>query len=427
MIQEENLNKLYELIINDNELTTQELKKCDFNQSHITSLIETGKIERIKRGYYKFIATNELYYYGKFLISKKEYEKATQCFKKCYEIDTNHQGTNFQLFIRSIQEQDYENAFVYYETLTHIDNEHYIKDNNFYLYLLSIITDVPDKYKEYARNLTLEDIKVDISDRRYKENNTQNKIRLSTLQRKFPYALKLLNDINDKKSVQEILIRTLLHQSIKVEKASENKVLNLINSKEYDKLIIHLETKEKRHNLSLIESYILKLSRDIIKIKKSSIIPEKNIFEADKIFAAIDGYNYELALQLNKKYNEDLKIEHNQSATYLLLEDICNLIKEIIISNQKEEPIEITKETTIEYTYLDVLNYLMEQDVDKAINILKQYSEKYQEYMNAHRDLMLSYMTLSDRLNKIGRNISQNEVVDYFHLTVLLLCFYFLV
>ena len=52
MINEENLNKLYEGIINGNELTTKELNSYGFNSKDLKELIEQG---------YLYIATPPLY------------------------------------------------------------------------------------------------------------------------------------------------------------------------------------------------------------------------------------------------------------------------------------------------------------------------------------------------------------------------------
>ena len=114
MINEENLNKLYEGIVNGNELTTKELNGYGFNSKDLTDLIEQGSLERVKRGYYSFQSFDELFRYGKKLIAEKDYDKAIECFKKCYELDPNHSGACFQLFLRSISKKDYEAAFKYF-------------------------------------------------------------------------------------------------------------------------------------------------------------------------------------------------------------------------------------------------------------------------------------------------------------------------
>ena len=65
MINEENLNKLYEGIINGNELTTKELNSYGFNSKDLKELIEQGSLERVRRGHYSFHSIDKLFYYGK--------------------------------------------------------------------------------------------------------------------------------------------------------------------------------------------------------------------------------------------------------------------------------------------------------------------------------------------------------------------------
>ena len=85
MINEENLNKMYNGLIDEKELTTKELNSYGFNSKDLTDLINDRVLERVKRGYYSFLSIDDLFYYGKQLIASKEYDKATACFKKCYD------------------------------------------------------------------------------------------------------------------------------------------------------------------------------------------------------------------------------------------------------------------------------------------------------------------------------------------------------
>lgn len=65
MINENNLSKLYEGLIEGKELTTKELSSYGFKSNDLTSLIENGTLERVKKGYYSFKSIDELFYYGK--------------------------------------------------------------------------------------------------------------------------------------------------------------------------------------------------------------------------------------------------------------------------------------------------------------------------------------------------------------------------
>ncbi|MGM9834376.1 MAG: R3H domain-containing nucleic acid-binding protein [Bacilli bacterium] len=395
MINEENLNKLYEGILNANELTTKELNGYGFNSKDLADLIEQGYLERVKRGCYSFKQIDELFYYGKRLIAAKEYDKATECFKKCYELDPNHLGACFQLFLRSISNKDYESAFKYFEVLSDTENPYYNADSNFYLYLLSIITDIPDKHKEYARYLKIEDIRVDFNDKRYQDIPEQNKIRIAVLQRKFPYALKQLKDLTIKHgslTVQDIITRVLLFQAVEVENLSKNTLIELAKNKKYEEIVNYLEAKEKKHNLSITDSYTLKLVNEIIHLQETQQVPEKTIFKSEKLFEAIDGCNYDLALSLSESYNAKKNIINSENTIYLLLSDICSMTKHI--SSSSQTPIEIiedehleepvvedlyedsildSKEMSLNSSFSDVIGYLMKCDLEKAFITLRSY------------------------------------------------------
>lgn len=397
MINEENLNKLYNGVVSGNELTTKELNSYGFNSKDLSELIEQGSLERIKRGYYSFQSIDDLFYYGKKLIAEKEYEKATECFKKCYELDPNHSGTCFQLFLRCISKKDYETAFEYFDVLAETDNPYYSADSNFYLYLLSIITDVPEKHKEYARYLKMEDIRVDFHDKRYQDIPQQNKIRIAVLQRKFPYALKQLKDLTKQHgslTVQDIITRTLLFQAVEAETISKNTLLDLAKNKSYEDIVDYLEEKQKRHNLSLTDSYTLKLVNEIISILETKKVPEKTIFQSEKLFEAIDGNNYELALRLSEGYNSKNNINSSENTINLLLLDICSLIKQNSLTTQEsinveedeivvdpeeeilpEEPVVTSTNLSASASFSDVIGFLMKSDLENAFRTLRNYME----------------------------------------------------
>ena len=217
MITEDNLSKLYEDVLIGNELTTKELNSFKFNSKDLNDLIEQGIIIRVKRGLYSLKSVEKLFYYGKKLIAQKEYDKATLCFEKCFEMDPTHKGVSFQLFLRCIQNKNYEKAFEYFDIFYNNENEFYNTDSKFYLYLLSMITTLPENYRERAKHLSLNDIRVDFWDKRYDSVSSQNRIRLFAFNQKFILAIKELNKSIEEKgsfSVQDITIKTLLNQAV---------------------------------------------------------------------------------------------------------------------------------------------------------------------------------------------------------------------
>ena len=385
MINEENLNKLYNGIIENNTLTTKQLKEYGLNSKDLKKLIEKGKINRVKIGIYNIISVDELFFYGKKLLKNKEYEQATKCFEKCFEIDKTHKGTCFQLFLRSIQNENYEKAFELYDILAQTKNEFYNIDLNYYLYLLNIITKIPEKYKEYVKHLKFEDIKVLYEDKRYNDKKTENKIRYEIMQKKLAYAMKLLNKIcNEQITLQNKIEKILLTQAIAKEKINKDIINHWIKENDYNNIINYLSNKKEKINLSLSEKYILKLINIHIKIQEKKSIPEKIDLKIENIFDAIDTNNFEEALKQSEKFNKKRNIPNEENGIYLLLNKICTTINELSniekneptseINKQKKEQ-EKTNTKEIVVTFTTIITYLMQNNIDKAFDNLKKYLE----------------------------------------------------
>ena len=396
MINEQNLNKLYKDVLEGVELTTKELNSLGFNSKDLNDLIEQGSIIRVKRGLYALKSVDELFYYGKQLIAQKEYDKATQCFQKCFEIDPTHTGVCFQLFLRCIQNKDYEKAFEYFDIFYHSEDEFYNADSNFYLYLLSMITPLPENHREYAKFLKFEDFRVDFKDKRYTNVHLQNKVRLSALNQRFALATKQLNEaINEKGrlSVQDIITKTLLTQANEVQIQNRSNVVNLIKQKKFEDIIEFYQRMQSFHHLSILDSYTLILANELLNIIQTNDIPEKKIFSTEDIFEAIDGKNYELALSLATARNQKLNVNNDDNNFYLLLDEIVSKCRELNDNDRKEQKrtsVTISEKTNepsetssdIEHksslnigtsSFADIIKFLMNNDFDNSFRTLRAY------------------------------------------------------
>lgn len=404
MINEENLNKIYESVIKGAELTTKELKSCGFNSKDLASLIESGTLERVRRGYYSFKSIDKLYYYGEKLLSKSDYYKANLCFEKCLELDSAHLGACFQLFLRSIKNKNYEKAFEYFDIINDTTSEDYNADNNYYLYLLSMITTLPEKHRQHAKFLRLDDIKVDAQNSRYNDTKARNMIRISALNQRFALASKQLYYLNKKQGnccAQDSIIRALLSQALEEQKRMKSHIIELATEKQFEELIKCLETLKEQHNLSLADEYTLILAKDITEIKKSGTISEQQISSTDNLFTAIKGKNYELALSLSRKYSSKNNLEENRNIIHLMLTEIQSLIDKIKQSlpsaTEKEtqtiEPVIVEKEeqkqaieskistesSTSSSSFAEIVNYLMKNDLNNAFRTLRNYLDSIEK------------------------------------------------
>ncbi len=392
MINETNLDKLYDSFIDEDELTTKKLKELGFNSTDLNKLIEKDLIIRTRRGIYSLNKIDGLYFFGKKLIALRKHDRATLCFKKCYNINPTHNGVCFQLFLRAIQQKDYDEALKYYSTFWNA-NKFYDVDNRLYLYLLSVITNLPVDYREYAKILQLDDLEVDKEDKRYNDINLQNKIRLSVFNQRFTLACKQLNDyIKEKESlsVQDLTIRTLLIQAVEKQMQDKQTIIDLLTQKKYKDIIKLYDEMSFFHRLGMVDNYILYLTTELLNIIETNKIPKVRVVDTNNIFDAIDGQNFSLAFDLAKKYSDKYNVDKNYNVFYLILKDI---VKQCERLNSKLD-------NANKATFSDVIKFLMSGNLDETFKCLKSYLSHLNKscYEFLIRDLIKISVLTNDKI-----------------------------
>lgn len=388
MINEEKLNKIYIGLSQGKSLTTKELKSYGLDGNDITALIRKGIIKRVERGLYSFQAVNELYNYGKVILSKRDYENAKLCFQKCRELDPDYLATNFFLFLICIRNKEYPKAFEYFDTCFHSNNPYYESDNRFYLYLLSFITEIPEKYRSIVKEISRESLNAPNDDPRYQDICLQNEIRNLAFEHHFNRAKEfcLLVPKNDRVKSSNLLTGILLTQVVEQLDKEISDLVVLVQEKQYDEIIEYLETVETQHKLITSEHLILSLAKDIIEITKTGMIPEIKDSQ-NKFYSAILAKNYSLALSISKQY---LAQKRNSPTTYAintLLRDVVEIIdkqkssqkKNLILEenkeNKEEKPI-ISKRAESTSTFVEFVDGLITQDLDSSLERLSKYLDK---------------------------------------------------
>jgi len=214
------------------------------------------------------------------------------------------------------------------------------------------------------------DVKVLDDDERYSDKDLQNEIRKDVLNRRITLALKKLNDLinaHQKLTLQDYLAKKLMTQAINKEKNSKRILLQLIESEDYLSIINYLENESKNQFLNITDSYILELSKVILKIKETGIYPKSKTYTTCNFFRAIDVYDYKLALELCIEHNIKFNKNNDKDPLYILLRRICLLIKKIEEKNSEET----MQEEKINISIIH--KYLLNNNIDMSITILHKY------------------------------------------------------
>lgn len=420
MINEENLSMLYNDVIDGDELSTKILNRYGFTSKDLNDLINDGIIKRVKRGIYEINSVEKLFNYGTTLRINKEYEKADLCFEKCFELDPNNYESYSELFLRAIGSKNYDKIYSLYDHVYSLNNPKYTTDYNYYLYLLSFITDLPNEYKDYIKYLNIEYIKIDEEDERYVDVENHNKSRIAALNKKFKYAMKLLKvadkagrSYDEESSVEFYIVKTLLEFVIDYEDKCKITLITLMQDKKYEKAIEFLIKKQSRHILSSQDEYTLKLLNDYINIRNTHELPVNvNSNDVETVYGAIDNRNYKLALEICNNYNIEHNLDENSNQLTIILNHICVLINEIEYGsnngmvNEKNE-LKEDKDADVELnvngasgSFSSIISNLMNKNLDAAFVELN----KYMSYINCaeYEFLIINLIKLSLLENDIA-------------------------
>ena len=368
-----NLELLYDLVIKDSELTSKLLRK---NKLNIKELINKRVIEKVKyknileilKGRkYIFIDKKGLLLYGKSLINKDN-NKAKLCLSKCLEFKDSY----INLMYIYLLENNYQESYNYFSNIYDDKN----KDDNFYLYLFSLILDTNKK-------VLIEDIKDD--------DTSINMIKELIYNYKFNEALLLINKLNyDNK-----IVILLLNKIISIIKSNLSDDINLVKNKQYDLLITNLEERRGKRRLTQVESYTLTLCRILLELKVSEVIPLIIESNSENPFEAIRNRDYKRALDLEERYCRLNGYTRSDNILFLLLREINKEISNI------EEISKIDDIGSIEIEELPDIDKLNEE-IEKELRIKRELKSQVTIALN-NKDINIIEDKLLEYLKLIGK------------------------
>lgn len=391
------MERIYDSIIDGKTIDIVLLHELGFSDIEIKSLEEKNILTK-DNSVYHLVSVNGMIEYAKKLIRNGDYEKSNLYFEKCHELEPDNIIAWHELFLKKIRSLEFEKAFELCKEL----EPKYNSLANYYIFLLSNITELPDKYNEFLKQMDMNKIKTQDTNLFY-DLETQNKIRRHSLYRNFTYALKLSNDYNAKKeklSIYDIVLKTLLQFTLKSDKKTMGKLIFLANEKEYEKIIEIINSINRRTNLKRVEEYALKLCNMITGVKLTKIIPFVTINEPNDIFEAIDGNNIDKMIKF-------LEQNDGNELLSILIKDLNNEINKIKSKNIGFDDSLIYD--TIKY-------YLLQNDIRSAFRIIDEYlkNNNKSEYEFLVFDLIkistlknnVETLNIKDLLNNLNLDIS---------------------
>ena len=332
------------------KITKSELYKLGIDDDYIDFTLEKEILAQIDENTYTIGNAKNLLYYGRGLMEEEDYKAANNVFDCAYEADMTDFEVNYQLFYRSLKHIKIKESHIFryfnvvYKNLVDMGREY---DANFYVLLLGNLYGSTDKsnpfdqYKSLFVDLEEEDILLPDSDR---FSNYENMIRKNVFLNSYYEVNTMIdNRFPDRRHISfEDLVEKELLLKWTNRKREVNRILaSYLQEGNVEAVRKLLDREDARKNLSMTNQYILKLANSYLTIKGTGIIPTSK-YVGDNTFEAIDGNNYELALELEEKRLLDHNIDR-ESTLHMMLTLLNKITKKEEVE-VKEEVIPVVKE-----------------------------------------------------------------------------------
>ncbi len=371
MNKEQKLYRLLEKVICLKKLTTKELHDCNFNSRGINELVEDGTVIKLKRGEYKFVDDNKLDEYASKLLQEENYDKVEICYQTCYSINPNNSKYLFVMIYSHLKLGKYKEAFKYFVDYKNTGNFK-LCDYNILLNLFSKAIELPEKYENYLKTISLNDYYNPIGITNEKQRNS---IYLNVLKNDFTVAnseLKEIYEIGKDFFTVDILLKKLILINADIVNKRKMVITNYIKNKKYRealKMLMELKCEKK---LSPFELQLNILLEEILTNDPS----KKIYYNENKVYRsvtdALRDKNFAVALTMQTEKIEIENVKENENMIYSLLIEINNLHKKnpkiIVASNDIIDALKRRK--------FDIAN----EEVEKYLKIINKSEYSYLVY-----------------------------------------------
>lgn len=324
-----NLNKIYEAITNGKKLTKELILKLGYKEEEFDKLIENNIITKTETGEYTLISVDNYFNYHIFLLQNGFTKEAISCLEMCYEKDPQNNKIIFALMKMYVRTKKYNQAFAVFEQLDNNAEKNLKQDTNLYLYLLSIVCNYPEKYKERVLKLTYSDIKTTDSNK-YPEINNQNRLRTFLIDGQHTLAIYLYKNKLVKlfpEFQERLFIEELFKQIIEVEEKKYFSFQTLIETQNYEEIVKYIETKRTTKKINYFEALTYYISKKIITINLKKEVPIVKEVKTNTLKEVLKSDNYKLLLQIVK--NADTFNKKERDILIALLNNINKLVEKI--------------------------------------------------------------------------------------------------
>lgn len=364
---QECLQIIYSIIAQNLKITVQSLIDKKMSSNSLNKLHRAGYLRKEANSTYILTRYDGLIKYAQNLEREGNIVGAVHCYveylrvsekiSRHMQIPALHDNIRFKLIAYYFEQKQYKECFSHLLVLQ--DDQKFVTIFNFYLYLLSFITVLPEEYREMAKNFfpdQMESIQ--------KKNKGENdKIVELALAQKFKKAIAQLESTDiDRTTPQNRLTLTLLNAAARKNKMLQNAIINAIDRKDTKQIVEILIFERKLHTLLPKYKIFLDVALRIEIFKKDKTIPIQVTPKSKKLFDLIQANRFEEARQLNRNMAQKRQIPSEKN----YLEKLLSLAIETFKKNEDQPAVQNKDMNEI----LMKIMYLLKNKETCAVEIL---------------------------------------------------------
>lgn len=334
-MEKKKLNSIYYMVCNKEAITDESLKQKGFSDEDIDYLFDEDRIYA-SGDEYLISYMGDLLDFAKEKLEEHCYGIANKAIDECYRMSPNDFEVLTLLFEKQFMEDKRKNSFnrsidVLCKLRAVADRDE-IKDANCYLFLLSMLTELPDDLRLTAKYLKLHELTLNEQDDRFYNVDIRNSIRKDVFFQKYSNALRDSKNIDDRNidtfAYDHTLIKVIEEVTTR-RKKQVSVITDLARNDREDEIVLFYEEEGSIRILTKHEEYVSKLAEKLGNIRKTKAIPVINNVGSKKFYDMIDNNDFRTALNKVVEMNDKNPLPLDSSSSYILLSKIVQEIDNI--------------------------------------------------------------------------------------------------
>lgn len=388
---------VFKILEDEGTLTKKSLLKSGISKEEIDQMIVGNYLVALSDEHYSLTNMYSFILFAKGLKSEGKLEEANRCFEVCYNSDTRRSALDS--IIQNLLLEDMVLVASNIERFRDLNGTPYIKEYNFYLFLLSFVTSLSSEQRKKVFSMTAEDVVLSKENAEIIYGNAEliNQVRTHIIKLQFKKALALLDDESIVFSCNSELfvLKRLLSRIIAVREDFKSFLKHAISTRQVGLAGSIIAREMQTHKLESVYKVYHTIANDILRMRDTRTAIEPEAEKTSTLMGFIKAKNYRQAHLLALEEGEKKKIPENQNMLGILLQ-----IAEQTVALYSTRP----------FHMINLIKDAFERgNMDRGRSLLDRYLQEHD---------LSSYKYLFDKLYQLKAKSKEDDFTELFDMLI---------